>query len=206
MPDFPELPSDVANTFRGLLERARGSVDPEPTAMTLASLGPDGPSARTVLLKAFDERGFVFYTNLDSRKGRQLAADPRAALLFHWKHLDHGIQVHAEGVVESVTDAEADAYWATRPRESQLGGWASLQSQTLPDRATFEDRVAEAEARFAGGPVPRPPHWSGFRLRPRVVEFWYGARFRLHERQRWEVVAPAPAGVDGGWQRRMLYP
>jgi pyridoxamine 5'-phosphate oxidase len=204
MTDTPApLPAEVVATFEGLLERARASGDPEPTAMVLATLSADGgPSARTVLLKAFDARGFVFYTNLDSRKGRQLAADPRAAITFHWRLLDEGVQVHAEGVVEPVTDAEADAYWATRPRASQLGGWASLQSQTLPDRGTFESRLAEAEVRFAEGPVPRPPHWSGFRLRPAMVEFWYGARFRLHERQRWE----AASGVDGGWQRRMLYP
>jgi pyridoxamine 5'-phosphate oxidase len=196
----PELPADVVAEFEALLARAQASGDREPTAMTLATCDADGhPSARTVLLKAFDARGFVFYSHLPSNKGRQLAANPRAALLFHWKLLDEGIQVKVEGEVETVTDAEADAYFATRPRESQLGAWASRQSETLPDRATFEARMAEAEQRFAGGPVPRPPHWSGFRVRPAMVEFWFGARFRLHERQRWEA-------LDGGWHRRMLYP
>ena len=200
MTDTPPLPDEVVTTFRDLLERARASGDREPDAMTLATLGDDGqPSARTVLLKAFDARGFVFYTNLASRKGRQLAAHPRAALLFHWKGIDEGVQVKTEGPVERVTDAEADAYFASRPRGSQIGAWASLQSQPLPDRATFEARLAEMEARFEGGPVPRPPRWSGFRVRPVAVEFWYGARFRLHERHRWTV-------LDGGWQRRMLYP
>jgi pyridoxamine 5'-phosphate oxidase len=196
----PELPADVVAEFEALLARAQASGDREPTAMTLATCDADGhPSARTVLLKAFDARGFVFYSHLPSNKGRQLAANPRAALLFHWKLLDEGIQVKVEGEVETVTDAEADAYFATRPRESQLGAWASRQSETLPDRATFEARMAEAQQRFAGGPVPRPPHWSGFRVRPAMVEFWFGARFRLHERQRWEA-------LDGGWHRRMLYP
>ena len=200
MTDTPPLPADVVATFEALLERAKASGDREPHAMTLATLGDDGqPSARTVLLKAFDARGFVFYTNLDSRKGRQLAAHPRAALLFHWKGIDDGVQVKTEGPVERVTDAEADAYFATRPRGSQIGAWASRQSQTLPSRAAFEDAIAETESRFAGGPVPRPPHWSGFRVRPVLLEFWYGADFRLHERQRWDA-------VDGGWQRRMLYP
>jgi pyridoxamine 5'-phosphate oxidase len=200
MSELPVLPDAVVATFSELLGRAQATTDPEPTAMTLATVDSAGqPSARTVLLKAFDARGFVFYSNLDSRKGQQLAANPRAALLFHWKLLDDGVQVKVEGTVEGVTAAEADAYFAVRPRESQLGAWASLQSQTLPDRATFEARLAEVEARFAGVPVPRPPRWSGFRVRPAEVEFWYGARFRLHERQRWSV-------LDGGWQRRMLYP
>jgi pyridoxamine 5'-phosphate oxidase len=196
----PPLPEDVVATFAGLLERARASGDREPTAMTLATLGEDEQlSARTVLLKAFDARGFVFYTNTQSRKGRQLAAHPHAALLFHWKGVDDGVQVKIEGGVERVTDAEADAYFAERPRGSQVGAWASLQSQTLDSRETFEARIEEVEARFAGRDVPRPPHWSGFRVRPVMVEFWYGAAFRLHERQRWEA-------LDGGWQRRMLYP
>jgi pyridoxamine 5'-phosphate oxidase len=200
MSELPLLPDEVVATFNDLLERARATADREPTAMTLATVDADGqPAARTVLLKAFDARGFVFYTNLDSRKGQHLAANPRAGLLFHWKELEDGVQVKVEGATEVVTDAEADAYFAVRPRESQIGAWASLQSQTLPDRGVFEARLAEMEARFAGGPVPRPPRWSGFRVRPVALEFWYGARFRLHERQRWTV-------LDGGWQRRMLYP
>jgi len=194
------LPADVVATFEALLERARASGDREPTAMTLATVDDAGqPSARTVLLKAFDARGFVFYTNLDSRKGRQLAAHPRAAVLLHWKLIDDGVQVQAGGPVERVTDAEADAYFAERPRGSQVGAWASLQSQPLASREEFEARIAQVEARFEGGPVPRPPHWSGFRLRPEWLEFWYGAAFRLHERHRWD-------WLDGGWQRRMLFP
>jgi len=201
MPATPApLPAEVIATFEALLERARASDDREPHAMTVASVAADGqPSTRTVLLKAFDARGFVFYTNFESRKGRQLAGDPRAALTIHWKGIDEGVQVHAEGPVEVVTDAEADAYFATRPRGSQVGAWASLQSQPLDSRETFEARIAEVEARYAGQPVPRPPHWSGFRVRPVALEFWYGAAFRLHERQRW-------TWVDGAWERRMLFP
>ena len=120
-------------------------------------------------------------------------------MCFHWKHLRDGVQVRLEGRVEAVDDAEADAYFATRPRESQLGAWASLQSQTLPDRATFEERFADAEQRYANAPVPRPPHWSGLRLAPDLVEFWYGVPFRLHERHRHE-------WRDGAWRYRLLYP
>ena len=194
------IPQAVLDTFADLLAQARASTDPEPTAMTVATLGDDGqPSARTVLLKDVDERGFVFYTNFESRKGRQLAAHPKAALLLHWKLVGDGVQVKVEGAVERVSDAEADAYFASRPRPSQVGAWASLQSQTLLSRDEFEARIDEVEARYEGTPVPRPPHWSGFRVRPVMIEFWYGARYRLHERQRYE-------RVDGQWQQRMLYP
>jgi pyridoxamine 5'-phosphate oxidase len=196
------LYAEALQTFGDLLDEARGSGDPEPTAMTLSTVGADGrPSARTVLLKAFDERGFVFYTNFESRKGRQLAADPQAALLFLWKGLrgrEH-VQVEIAGTVEPVAVAEAEAYFAIRPRESQIGAWASLQSQTLPSREEFEQRFAAVDKRFEGVPVPRPPHWSGFRVVPELIEFWYGAKFRLHERQRYE-------RVDGAWSKRMLYP
>jgi pyridoxamine 5'-phosphate oxidase len=194
------LTAEIVDTFNALLAEAKASPDPEPTAMTVATVAASGqPSARTVLLKGFDERGFVFYTNYDSRKGRQLAADPRAALLFHWKLIRDGVQVKVEGTVEPVSAAEADAYFASRPRPSQIGAWASLQSQTLPSREVFEARIDEVEKRYEGVPVPRPPHWSGFRVVPEIVEFWYGARYRLHERQRYE-------RIDGQWQRRMLYP
>lgn len=198
----PDLFSEALRTFGELLAEAKAAGDPEPTAMTLATVGQGGrPSARTVLLKSWDEHGFVFYTNFESRKGRQLAANPQAALLFLWKGLRGGehVQAKIEGTVEPVTAAEADAYFAVRPRESQIGAWASRQSQTLDSRETFDARFAEFEARFAGGPVPRPPHWSGFRVVPELIEFWYGARFRLHERQRFE-------RVEGRWHRRMLYP
>ena len=194
------LTQEILDTFTGLLVEAQASADPEPTAMTVATVGKGGrPSARTVLLKAVDERGFVFYTNFDSRKGRQLAQNPQAALLLHWKLIRDGVQVKVEGTVEPVSAAEADAYFATRPRPSQLGAWASLQSQVLPSREVFEQRLAEFERRFEGADVPRPPHWSGFRVVPERVEFWYGARFRLHERVRHERVA-------GAWQRSLLYP
>ena len=197
--DFTEE-NEPFSLFGTWLKEAEASEINDPTAVALATVDADGlPDVRMVLLKDFDQRGFVFYTNFESRKGRQLAAHPRAALLFHWKGIDEGVQVLVEGDVEVVTDAEADAYFASRPHGSQVGAWASLQSQTLASREDFEARIAEVEARFAGGPVPRPPHWSGFRVRPALVEFWYGAAFRLHERQRWEV-------VDGGWQRRMLFP
>lgn len=195
-----DLHAEALRTFDELLAQAKASGDPEPTAMTLATVGRNGrPSARTVLLKAHDERGFVFYSNYDSRKGRQLAANPQAALLFHWKMLREGVQVKIEGTVEPVTAAEADAYFAVRPRASQIGAWASLQSQTLDSRETFEARIDEYDRKFADVPVPRPPHWSGFRVVPELIEFWYGAQFRLHERLRYE-------RVDGAWHRRMLYP
>lgn len=195
-----DLYAQALKTFAALLDKAKHSGDPEPTAMTVATASSSGqPSARTVLLKNVDARGFVFYTNFDSRKGRQLAVNPQAALLFHWKSIADGVQVKIEGTVEPVGAAEADEYFASRPRASQIGAWASKQSQTLDSRETFERRIAEYEKRFEGVAVPRPPHWSGFRVVPEMIEFWYGASFRLHERQRYE-------RVDGQWTQRMLYP
>ena len=195
-----ELYQTALNTFTALLDEAKAGIDPEPTAMTVATVGRDGrPAARTVLLKGFDARGFVFYTNFNSRKGRQLAGNPQAALLFHWKHIREGVQVKIEGTVEPVSAAEADAYFSSRPRGSQIGAWASLQSQPLASRELFEQRVAEVENRFEGVPVDRPPHWSGFRVVPERIEFWYGAQFRLHERQCYE-------RVESAWARTMLYP
>ena len=199
-PAIDPLHAEALAAFRELLAEATAGGDPEPTAMTVATADASGrPSARTVLLKDVDERGFVFYTNFDSRKGRQLAANPQAALLFLWKTLREQVQVKVEGTVEPVAAAEADAYFASRARASQIGAWASLQSQTLDARETFEARIAEFEARFEGGPVTRPPHWSGFRVVPEIIELWFGAKFRLHERQRY-------ARGDGGWTKRMLYP
>jgi pyridoxamine 5'-phosphate oxidase len=151
-----------------------------------------------VLLKAVDERGFVFYTNRGSLKGMQLAAHARAALLFHWKHLREGVQVRIEGCVSHVSDAESDAYFASRPRGSRLGAWASLQSQPLASREEFDARIAEYEARFPDI-VPRPPHWGGYRVAPARIEFWYGAAFRLHDRHAHEL-------VDGAWRHALLYP
>ena len=194
------LYSAALATFTDLLGQARQSIDPEPTAMTVATVGRDGrPAARTVLLKGFDERGFVFYTNFSSRKGRQLAANPQAALLFHWRHLREGVQVKIEGTVEPVSAEEADTYFASRPRGSQLGAWASLQSQPLASREQFDARYADYEKQYEGVPVPRPPHWSGFRVVPERIEFWYGAQFRLHERQCYE-------RNNGVWSQVMLYP
>src|SRR5690606_1187076 len=160
-----DLHAEALLTFRELLDEARVSGDPEPTAMTLATADAAGRvSARTVLLKAFDERGFVFYTNTLSLKGRQLAEHPRCALLFHWKTMRNGVQVRIEGRVSPVTEAEADAYFASRPRTSQLGAWASKQSATLPERRFFDERLARLERDYEGEPVPRPPHWSGYRV------------------------------------------
>ena len=169
--------------------------------MTVASVDAQGrPSARIVLLKHHDAQGFVFYTHLDGRKGHELQAHPQAALLFYWPRVRNGVQVRLEGAVEIVSVAEADAYFASRPRGSQLGAWASQQSQTLDARETFDARLAQVEAEFAGRDVPRPPRWSGFRLRPHAVEFWYAASYRLHQRHLHECDA------DGTWSQRMLYP
>ena len=195
-----DLYAEALATFRELLDAARASGDPEPTAMTLATATRDGrPTARTVLLKSCDERGFVFYTHLASAKGHDLHDNPRAALLFHWKQLKQPVQVRIEGAVDIVSDEEADQYFASRPRMSQIGAWASKQSQTLDSRATFEARIAETEREYEGRDVPRPPGWSGYRVVPDGFEFWYGADFRLHERQRYDL-------RDGVWSKRMLYP
>ena len=195
-----DLYAQALDTFAGLLKEATDGGDPEPTAMTVATADADGrPTARTVLLKAFDARGFVFYTNFQSRKGQQLTANPHAALLFHWKALREQVQVKIEGTVEPVSLAEADEYFASRPRPSQVGAWASLQSQALDTREQFEARIDAFEKKFEGVDVPRPPHWSGFRVVPERIEFWYGARFRLHERHHYQ-------RVDGQWTKRMLYP
>jgi pyridoxamine 5'-phosphate oxidase len=192
---------DPIEEFRALFAQAQ-AVDrvrlPDPTAMSLATVSPDGnPSVRIVLLKGVDERGFVFYTNLDSRKGRELIATPRAALCFYWPAID--TQIRIEGAVEPVTDAEADAYFASRARESQIGAWASLQSETLASRAELLGRVAEVEKLYANKPVPRPPHWTGRRVIPKRIEFWHAGEFRLHDRTLYE--------RDGdGWTLRRLFP
>jgi len=168
--------------------------------MTLATADADGRvSARIVLLKSVDADGFRFFTNYQSEKAGQIAAHPQVALCFHWKLLREGVQVRVEGDIAKVSAAESDAYFASRPRGSQIGAWASPQSQPLPDRGAFEARIAEFERRFEGAPVPRPPHWGGYLVRPDRIEFWYGASFRLHERVRYEK-------TDGAWIRGMLYP
>lgn len=197
-----DLYAEALSTFAELFEEAKAGSELEPNAMTVATATADGrPSARTVLLKSFDARGFVFYTHLHSRKGRELEANPRAALLFLWRSLQSaGIQVRIEGLVDIVGDDEADAYFASRPRPSQVGAWASAQSETLGSRDDFEDRIGQVEKEFEGREIPRPEGWSGFRVVPEVIEFWYGAEFRLHERWRYECDAA------GEWDKRMLYP
>src|SRR5690625_3710788 len=191
---------EILDTFRDLLQEAHDANDPEPTAMTLATAdGAGRVSARIVLLKGVDKRGFRFFTNYESAKGAQLSAHPQVALCFHWKTVRHAVQVRVEGRSEHLSADESDAYFATRPRMSQIGAWASKQSRTLPDRDTFEARVAQYEREFEGGEVPRPPHWGGVLVVPDKVEFWYGEEYRLHERVCWE--------YDGEhWQSRLLYP
>ena len=192
---------DPIERFKAWLAEAREvprSLLPEPTAMALGTVSDDGkPSVRIVLLKDVDARGFVFYTNFDSRKGRELLIDPRAALCFHWQPLER--QVRVEGVAAPVSDVEADAYFATRPRDSQIGAWASFQSSALESEARLVERVQEVEARFAGQAVSRPPHWSGFRVVPQFIEFWTGRPHRLHERELFE-------RTGTGWTVRRLYP
>jgi pyridoxamine 5'-phosphate oxidase len=173
--------SDPISRFAEIFAQAKKVVLPEPTAMVLATVGADGkPSARVVLLKGFDENGFVFYTNLESRKGRELAANPYAALCFYWPPLEQ--QARVEGRIEKVTDADADAYFATRPRGAQIGAWASKQSRPLASQEELESRVKTFEEKFAGRAVPRPPFWSGFRVIPERIEFWQSRQNRLHVR------------------------
>jgi pyridoxamine 5'-phosphate oxidase len=190
---------DPLQQFRTWLAAAREAAgDSEPTAMVLATATPDGaPSARVVLLKDLDARGFVFFTNYDSRKARELLANPRAALAFHWHTLRR--QVRVEGRVERVEDAVSDAYFATRPIESRLGAWASPQSEPIEDRAWLEQRVRERIAMYRHGEVPRPPFWGGFRLLPGVIEFWESRPDRLHERTRYTRAGP-------GWRAELLAP
>jgi pyridoxamine 5'-phosphate oxidase len=189
--------------FGELLARARAETEiREPTAMSIATVGEDGrPSLRMVLLKDFDERGFVFYTNLGSRKARELEGNPHAALCFHWQPFE--IQVRIEGRVEQVSDAEADAYYASRPRGSRVGAWASIQSTPLPSYDTLVRRVEEADARFGPtGEIPRPPFWSGFRVVPSAIEFWQGRPSRLHERD----VYTLQPGDPPRWSVGLLFP
>jgi pyridoxamine 5'-phosphate oxidase len=198
---MPDSASIITDPFAKFAEWMKEAWDHEPedaNAMTLATATRDGtPSARIVLLKGTDERGFVFYTNTQSRKGDELAANMRAALLFHWK--PQGRQIRIEGHVEPVTAAEADAYYGSRARISRLGAWASDQSRALPSRAELERRLAEYEAKYPGEDIPRPPHWSGFRVVPDRFEFWQNMPFRLHDRTVYTRAA-------GGWTVGKLYP
>ena len=193
--------SDPIARFLDLLEQARGTDLPEPSAMALATADARGrPSVRMVLLKGVDERGFIFYTNLESRKAAELAENPHAALCFHWQPLEQ--QVRVEGPVTAVDPAEADEYFASRGRGSQIGAWASLQSRPLASRDELEARISEVEERFSGGEIPRPDFWSGFRVRPERIEFWSGRPSRLHER---DVYTRDPADPER-WKIGVLYP
>jgi len=197
--DFTEA-DEPLRLFAAWFEDARQAEPNDPDAMALATVDADGlPNVRMVLLKGFDERGFVFYSNEDSQKGGELAANPKAGLAFHWKSLRR--QVRMRGAVAAVSAAEADAYFASRPRSSQIGAWASRQSSPLESRYAFEKAIALKAAQFALGPVPRPPFWIGYRVVPVVMEFWHDRPFRLHDRiefRRAEVGAP--------WTKTRLYP
>jgi pyridoxamine 5'-phosphate oxidase len=186
--------------FAAWLGEATAAEPRDPTAMTLATVDAGGlPNARMVLLKGLDERGFVFYTNVASQKGQELDSHPQAALVFHWKSLNR--QVRVRGTVERVTEAEADDYFATRPKQAQIGAWASKQSAPLESRLAFEKAVALYAAKYAIGTVPRPPNWSGYRIVPLRIEFWHDRPFRLHDRI--EFVRENPGAP---WSKTRLYP
>jgi len=192
------MADDPLALFDAWYAEAKAAEPNDPEAMALATADAGGrPSVRIVLLKGHGPQGFDFYTNLDSRKGAELAANPRAALLFHWRSLRR--QVRIEGTVGPLPDAEADAYFASRARDSQVGAWASDQSRPLDRRETFEQRFEELKMRFAGQDVPRPPRWGGYRLKPEAIEFWSDRPHRLHERRLFTRTAD-------GWDEGLLYP
>jgi pyridoxamine 5'-phosphate oxidase len=185
--------------FQEWMAEAEKAEPKDPNAMIVATATPDGrPSARAILLKGVDDRGFVFYTNKESRKAGELAANANIFLLFYWKSL--GRQIRIEGTVEHVTDAEADAYYASRPRISRLGAWASQQSRPLPARSVLEERLADAEKRFPDDNIPRPEYWSGYRVIPVLFEFWQDMPYRLHDRTVYRRAA------DGSWEQSKLFP
>ncbi len=197
-----ETATDPFALFRTWFAEAEATEVNDANAMNVATVGPDGrPTIRVVLLKTLDDRGFVFYTNTQSRKGVHLAAHQVAGINFHWKSLRR--QVRVDGTVEPVTAQEADEYFASRPRGSQVGAWASQQSRPLDSRATLEQAVRDAEARFGDAPVPRPGHWSGYRIVPDLIEFWQDREFRLHDR-----ITFTRSGTrsDEGWVKGRLYP
>ena len=195
--DFTESPEPF-ELFAAWLEDATASEPNDPNAVAVATVDSDGlPDVRMVLLKGFDEAGFVFYTNFESAKGRELLANMKAAMCFHWKSLRR--QVRVRGPVEVVSDEDADAYYATRPRGSRIGAWASKQSRPLESRFALEKAVAEYTARYAIGTIPRPSYWSGFRIVPQEIEFWHDRPFRLHDRMKFVRTA-------GGWDKTRLYP
>jgi pyridoxamine 5'-phosphate oxidase len=197
--DFTEA-DEPLRLFAAWFEEAKRSEPRDPDAMALATVDPDGlPNVRMVLLKGYDERGFVFYTNVDSQKGGELDAAGKGALVVHWKSLNR--QVRVRGSVERVTDAEADAYFASRHRLAQIGAWASKQSSPLESRMAFETAIALQTARFAVGKIPRPPYWTGYRVKPLVIEFWHDRPYRLHDRiefRRPDLASP--------WTKTRLYP
>ncbi len=195
--DFTQSAEPYA-LFARWLNDATAAEPNDPNALALATVDPDGlPNVRMVLLKGFDEGGFVFYTNYESTKGREILASMKAAMCFHWKSLRR--QVRVRGPVEKVTAAEADAYFATRARGSRIGAWASAQSRPLESRFALEKAVAEYTARYAIGEIPRPAHWSGFRIKPVSIEFWHARPFRLHDRVLFEA-------EGDGWKKTRLYP
>lgn len=197
--DFTEENEPFA-LFGDWLKDATASEINDPNAVSLATVDEDGmPSVRMVLLKDFDERGFVFYTNFESRKGQEILGQKKAAMCFHWKSLRR--QVRIRGDVEVVSDAEADAYYASRPRGSRIGAWASKQSRPLEGRFALEKAVAEYTARYAIGDIPRPPYWSGFRIKPLTIEFWHDRKFRLHDRMEFRRET-----ADAGWDKVRMYP
>ncbi len=197
--DFTERDEPFA-LFASWFDEAKASEPNDPNAMALSTVDETGlPDVRMVLMKGFDEQGFVFYTNTESAKGRELLGQPKAAAVFHWKSLHR--QVRLRGPAERVSDEEADAYFASRPRDSRIGAWASRQSRPLESRFALEKAVASYAAKYAVGEIPRPPHWTGFRIRPLYLEFWQDKPFRLHDRAVFR--RPQP---DGAWTKERLYP